>query len=83
MPSTDDTAWVIGCVTKPCINSAEAPGYSVLMVMVELSSNGYWRIGNLPMANSPIRMIRLLTTSASTGRRTKTSVNLTTAALPG
>ena len=41
MPSTDDTAWVIGWVTKPCISSAEAPGYSVLMVMVELASNGY------------------------------------------
>ncbi|PAV92615.1 hypothetical protein WR25_17778 [Diploscapter pachys] len=30
MPSTDDTAWAIGWVTKPCISSAGAPGYSVV-----------------------------------------------------
>lgn len=76
MPSTDDTAWAIGWVTKPCMRSAEAPGYSVVTVMVELSSSGYWRIGSLPRENRPSSRISVLTTSASTGRRTNRSVKV-------
>jgi len=72
------TACAIGCVTKPCISSGEAPGYCVVMVSVVLSVSGYCRTGRSPRARAPSSRMSVLTTSASTGRRTKRSVNFMT-----
>ena len=43
--------------------------------MVDDSSIGYWRIGSCRMATTPSISIKVLITSASTGRRTNKSVN--------
>ncbi|MNK30358.1 hypothetical protein D3C87_487750 [compost metagenome] len=79
MPSTDATDCAMGCVTKPCIRSGEAPGYWVVMVMVVLSVSGYCRTGSPLSALMPSKRISVLTTRASTGRRTKRSVNFMSA----
>src|SRR5687768_11184790 len=47
-------------------------------MMLALSSFGYWRTFSVRIACSPAMMITRLTTMASTGRRTKMSVNFTT-----
>src|ERR1700761_989584 len=59
---------------KPWIRSAEAPGYDVVMLTTVFDSFGYCRIGRLVAARKPIRRISRLTTSASTGRLMKISV---------
>ncbi len=46
-----------------------------MTVIVVFDSLGYCRIGNPIIARNPISRIKRLTTSASTGRRIKMSVN--------
>ena len=49
-PSAEATACSIGVVMKPCIRSADAPGYYVVTVMTVFDSFGYCRIGRLVAA---------------------------------
>src|SRR3954468_15366080 len=75
MPSAAAMARSSGVVMNPRTRSAFAPTYAVRTVTVALSSFGYWRTFSVRIACSPAMMITRLTTIASTGRRTKMSVN--------
>ncbi|MNN36495.1 hypothetical protein D3C81_1503940 [compost metagenome] len=68
------TAWARVVVTKPCISSAGAPGYSVVTVITALSILGCWRRGRSISARMPTRAISKAKASVSTGRRMKMSV---------
>src|SRR3954447_8778998 len=59
---------------NPWIRSGDAPGYTVVMLTTVLDSFGYCRIGRLVAALKPIRRISRLTTTLSTGRLMKMSV---------
>src|SRR5436305_13212007 len=59
---------------NPWIRSGEAPGYTVVILTTVLESFGYCRIGRLVAALNPIRRISRLTTTLSTGRLMKMSV---------
>src|ERR1700724_2835206 len=56
------------------MRSAEAPGYDVVTLTTVFDSFGYCRIGRLVAARKPIRRISRLTTTDSTGRLMKISV---------
>src|SRR6185295_18794770 len=60
---------------KPRTRSALAPTYAVVTVMAAFSLRGYWRTFSERIAWTPAIRIRRLTTSATTGRRMKRSVN--------
>src|SRR5467141_3826476 len=72
-----------GVVTKPRTRSAVAPTYAVVTVMAAFSLRGYWRTFSERMACTPAITIRRLTTSATTGRRMKRSVNFMRGPFPG
>src|SRR3954470_17751259 len=59
---------------NPCIRSGDAPGYTVVTVITVFDSLGYCRIGRLVAALKPISRISRLTTTDSTGRLMKMSV---------
>src|SRR5438128_2597273 len=63
---------------KPWIRSGEAPGYTVVTLTTVFDSFGYCRIGRLVAALKPIRRISRLTTTLSTGRLMKMSVQAMT-----
>src|SRR5579859_2755928 len=77
MPSAAAMARSSGVVMKPRTRSAFAPTYAVRTVTVALSRRGYWRTLSVRIAWMPAMMMTRLTTSARTGRRTKTSVSFT------
>src|SRR5882672_9948373 len=81
MPSAAAIDRSSGVVMKPRTRSALAPTYTVLTVTVELTSRGYWRTFKVRTACAPAMMMSRLTTTASTGRRRKTSVTLMSAVL--
>src|SRR6202035_855127 len=66
----------IGVVMKPWIRSAEAPGYEVVTLTTVFDSFGYCRIGSVVAARKPISRISRLTTTDSTGRLMKISVQI-------
>src|SRR5262245_9623119 len=68
-----------GVVMNPRTRLALAPTYAVRTVTVALSSLGYCRTLSERTAWSPAMMSTRLTTMANTGRRTKMSVNRTSA----
>src|SRR5580700_1715766 len=59
---------------KPWIRSADAPGYEVVTLTTVFDSFGYCRIGSEVAARKPISRISRLTTTDSTGRLMKMSV---------
>src|SRR5258705_13665930 len=59
---------------NPWINAADAPGYEVVTLTTVFDSFGYCRIGRLVAALKPISRISRLTTTDSTGRLMKMSV---------
>src|SRR5438552_11858660 len=60
---------------KPEIRAANAPGYTVDTLTTVFYSFGYCRIGIVIAARNPISRISRLTTTDSTGRLMKISVN--------
>src|SRR3954463_7194649 len=70
-----------GVVTNPRTSSAFAPTYAVVTVIVAFSLFGYCRTLIVRSARNPTMRMTTLRTIAMTGRRMKTSVNLTTASL--
>src|SRR5215813_9819345 len=75
MPSADAIERSRGVVMKPRTSSAGAPTYTVVMVICAFSLRGYWRTFSERIAWIPAIRIRRLTTSATTGRLMKRSVN--------
>src|SRR3954470_11331336 len=75
MPSAEAITRSSGVVRKPRTRSALAPTYAVVTVMAAFSLRGYWRTFSERIAWTPAIRIRRLTTSATTGRRMKRSVN--------
>src|SRR3954469_625585 len=75
MTSAEAIARSSGVVTNPRTSSAGAPTYTVVMVICAFSLRGYWRTSSERIAWMPAIRIRRLTTSATTGRRMKRSVN--------
>src|SRR3954470_5997984 len=63
---------------NPWIRSGEAPGYTVVTLTTVFDSFGYCRIGRLVAALKPISRIKRLTTTLSTGRLMKMSVQAMT-----
>src|SRR3954468_2499801 len=63
---------------NPWIRSGDAPGYTVVTLTTVLDSFGYCRIGRLVAALKPISRINRLTTTLSTGRLMKMSVQAIT-----
>src|SRR5579863_3778360 len=61
---------------KPWIRSAAAPGYEVVIFTTVFDKRGYCRIGNTVAARKPIKRISRLTTTESTGRLMKISVQI-------
>src|SRR3984893_7121092 len=83
MPSAEAITRSSGVVTKPRTRSAVAPTYAVVTVMAAFSLRGYWRTFSERIACTPAITIRRFTTSATTGRRMKRSVNFMRAPFPG
>src|SRR5262249_11837200 len=77
MPSAAAMDRSSGVVTNPRTRLASAPTYTVRTAIVALSMRGYWRTLMLRTARIPVISMTRLTTTASTGRRTKRSVNRT------
>src|SRR3954451_17371855 len=63
---------------NPWLRSGDAPGYTVVMLTTVFDSFGYCRIGRLVAALKPISRIKRLTTTLSTGRLMKMSVQAIT-----
>src|SRR6267378_1698874 len=83
MPSEAAITRPSGVVRKPRTRSAVAPTYAVVTVMAAFSLRGYWRTFSERIACTPAITIRRLTTSATTGRRMKRSVNFMRGPFPG
>src|SRR5258708_4514499 len=75
MPSADAIERSSGVVMKPRTRSAGAPTYTGGTVICAFSLRGYWRTFSERIAWTPAIRIRRLTTSATTGRLMKRSVN--------
>src|SRR5437868_15384560 len=75
MPSAEAITRSSGVVMKPRTSAALAPAYAVVTGMAAFSLRGYWRTFSERIACTPAIRIRRLTTSATTGRRMKRSVN--------
>ncbi len=75
MPSALAITRSSGVVMNPRTRSALAPTYTVDTFTTAMSLRGYCRTLSARIDCSPARRMTRLTTTASTGRRTKRSVN--------
>src|SRR4051794_3929244 len=73
--STPLTCCSIGAATVSATVWALAPGYAQVTWIVGGVMSGYWAIGRLISARSPIRMMKMEMTQAKMGRSIKNRAN--------
>src|SRR5215468_512925 len=73
--STPLTCCSMGAATVSATTWALAPGYAQATWIVGGVMSGYWAIGRLTSASSPIRVITIEMTQAKTGRSMKNRAN--------
>src|SRR5688572_1945130 len=76
MPSTPLTCCSIGAATVSATTWAPAPGYTVVTRMIGGAIWGYWATGSVGNATAPTRTMRIASTQATIGRRTKKRLSM-------